>query len=133
MPNLPAGPGARTDADLDPFLSGALAYLVGPLTGVYFFVRAKEDSFIRFHAAQSIVVGSAWIGGLIVLSVLTTVIAIVPVLGPLVGLLLWAAFAFASLALWVALMYQAYRGLEWELPIAADYARELMAAPKPQG
>ena len=37
-------------------VAGALAYVLGAITGVILYVLERENRFVRFHAAQSIVV-----------------------------------------------------------------------------
>ena len=51
-------------AGLTPNVAGALAYLVGAITGILFLVidPFKTDRFVRFHAFQSIFFNLAWIG-----------------------------------------------------------------------
>ena len=50
-------------AGLTPNVAGALAYLVGFITGILFLVLDpfKTDRFVRFHAFQSIFLNLAWI------------------------------------------------------------------------
>ena len=47
---------ATTSTGLAPHVAGALAYVLGPITGVVFLVIEKDNRFVRFHAAQSIAV-----------------------------------------------------------------------------
>lgn len=42
-------------AGLEANVAGAAAYAIGWLTGLFFFFTEKEDEYVRFHAAQSIV------------------------------------------------------------------------------
>jgi len=87
-----------------------LTYAVGWITGLIFLLTEKDDKFIRFNAAQSVVVFGA-----------LTVFSMIPVLGQLVGLILWPL----SFILWIVLMFKAYNGEKMELPIASDLARQL--------
>lgn len=93
--------------------SGALAYVLGPVTGVIFLILEK-DPFVRFHAMQSIVVfvflfALQWMLGL------TLILA---VLIPLVGIV--------SFILWLVCIYKAWQGEEWEVPFAGKFARQLV-------
>ncbi len=83
--------------------AGALAYLLGPVTGLLFLV-AESDEYVRFHAMQSVVFSVA-------VFVLNTVLTISVILAVLVPLL--ALFEFA---VWLFLMYQASQGKKWEIP-----------------
>lgn len=93
--------------------SGALAYILGPITGVIFLI-VEKDPFVRFHAIQSIVV----LGGLIVLQWVLGITLILAILIPLVGLV-W----FVS---WLMLIYKAWLGEEWDYPFLGKYAREIL-------
>ena len=58
-----AAPLPAAGAGLTPNVAGALAYLVGAITGILFLVidPFKADRFVRFHAFQSIFFNLAWI------------------------------------------------------------------------
>jgi uncharacterized membrane protein len=116
---------------LAPNVAGALAYLLGPITGILFLVIEKENRFVRFHAAQSIVVGVAMVLLYIVLTVLSTILAVIPILGWIIGLLLTLIVGLGSFVLWLLLMYQAFQGREWQLPVLAPYARRMISSPTP--
>lgn len=115
-----------SSTSLAPNVAGALAYVLGPITGVAFYVMEKRNRFVRFHAAQSITVGVVVIALSIALSILGTVLAMVPVLGWIVALLLSLGVSVASFVLWLMLMWKAYSGIEWESPIAGSLARKLV-------
>jgi uncharacterized membrane protein len=117
---------AAPTTGLAPHVAGALAYILGPITGVLFLVIEKENRFVRFHAAQSITVGIVTIALYIALSLLGTVLAFIPVLGWIVALLLTLVIGFGSFVLWLVLMWRAFQGKEWEVPIAGGLARRLV-------
>lgn len=118
-----------TNTGLPSNLAGALAYLLGPLTGVIFLVVEKEDRFVRFHAAQSIVVGVFVIIASFALTLMLAILGIIPILGAIIGFFLWLTFAFATFIGWITLMFRAYQGQEWEVPVASGYARKLLVTP----
>ncbi|MEA2020311.1 MAG: DUF4870 domain-containing protein [Patescibacteria group bacterium] len=101
---------------LDPNIAAALSYLFGFVTGIIFLLIEKEDRFVRFHAMQSIIVFGA-------LFIATTVINIIPLLGQLISLLL----SVLGIVLWIMLMFKAYQGEEWEVPVLGKIAREQMS------
>lgn len=93
----------------NPNLHAALAYALGAITGIIFLLIEKENDYIRFHAAQStIVFGILWIIGFI------------PVLN-ILSVLIWPI----TLILWVVLMYKAYQGERFALPVIGDLAEKL--------
>jgi uncharacterized membrane protein len=128
-PSSPAGPppsAASGTASLAPNVAGALAYVLGIITGVIFLVIEKEDRFVRFHAAQSVAVSLVLVVISIGLSVLSTALVFVPILGLIVAFLLSVVLFFGTFVLWVLLMWRAYQGREWEVPVAGGIARKLM-------
>ena len=113
-----------TSTGLAPNVAAALSYVLGPLTGILFLVLEKENRFVRFHAAQSVAVGVAMIVLSIGLSVLSAVLAVVPILGWIIALLAGLMFALATFVLWVMLMLRAFQGRDWTVPIVGKYARQ---------
>jgi|SRR3989344_2220201 len=93
--------------------AGALAYVLGPITGVIFYVLEK-DPFVRFHAMQSIVV-------FVILFVLQWVLGLTLILLPLVPLI-----SILSFVLWLLLIYKAWQGEEWEVPVLGKYAKKFL-------
>ena len=93
--------------------AGALSYVLGPITGVIFLILEK-DSYVRFHAMQSVVVFVA----LFVLQVLLGITIVLAALVPLVSIL--------SFVLWLLLIYKAWQGEEWEVPVLGTYARKFV-------
>ena len=93
--------------------SGALAYVLGPVTGIVFLVIEK-DPFVRFHAMQSTVV-------FVALFVLQWVLGITIVLFPLSALI-----GIISFVLWLILIYKAWQGEQWEVPVLGKIAKNLL-------
>ncbi|SNR58593.1 DUF4870 domain-containing protein [Halorubrum vacuolatum] len=119
----------ESDTGLASNVAGALTYLLGPITGILFYIIETEDRFVRFHAAQSIVV----FGGLFALSIVFTVVgavlAAVPVIGWVVGIVLGLVsllLAPIGLVLWLLLMYKAYVGEEYALPVVGGVVENNM-------
>jgi uncharacterized membrane protein len=112
---------------LAPNVAAALSYVLGLITGVIFFVIEKENRYVRFHAAQSIAVSLLFIVVSIALSILSGILVFVPILGWIVAFLLSVGLAVIAFVLWVMLMWRAYQGREWEVPIAGGIARKMMA------
>ena len=117
---------ATPTTGLAPNVAGALAYVLGPITGVLFLVLEKDNRFVRFHAAQSITTGLLLVAFSIALSIISTVLAFVPVIGWIVGLLLALGLGFGGFVLWVLLIWRASQGREWEVPFAGSFARRLV-------
>jgi len=120
--SVPAGSGTVTTN-----LVGALTYLAGFITGIVFLVvdPYKSNSFIRFHAFQSIFFNVAWIGFWIVWMILSAVLT--PLTAGVFGLIalpLILIFSLAGFGIWLFLMYQAYQQKLFRLPIVGKFAAE---------
>jgi uncharacterized membrane protein len=125
-PVIATGPaGAPAQEQMAENIAGTLCYALGWLTGLIFYLIDKRP-FVRFHAAQSIVVfGGIHIllfvaGGFLGWSLLT---------GGFGGFSLSLAFSrlvhVAALVLWVVLMIKAHRGERYRIPWAADIAESI--------
>ena len=99
-------------------VAGLLCYAVGWVTGIVFLLIDKRP-FVKFHAAQSIVV----FGGLTILRI---GVGMIISFGGLLGFGLWAAVSMliglAGLVLWILLMIKAYQHELFKLPVAAGIA-----------
>ena len=118
-------PVPATGTGLTPNLAGALADLLGPITGIIFLILDKTNTFVRFHAMQSTVLWVGWVIASIALSILS---GVVPVIGWIFGLVLSIVMSFGGFILWLVLMWKAYQGQEWELPIVGPFARKQVSA-----
>lgn len=104
----------KTSTGLDANVAGALCYLLGFVTGIVFLVIEKENKFVRFHAMQSTV----FFAGLFVLDIVLQVI-------PFIGFLFVIFLVFpATVIAWLFLMYKAYQGEEFKLPIVGQFAAD---------
>lgn len=88
--------------------AAALSYALGWLTGILFLILEK-DEFVRFHAMQSILV----FGALTVISIF-----------PLLGWMLAPILGIAGFVLWLVLIYKAYQGEKFKLPVVGDFAEK---------
>lgn len=112
---------------LDENVASAACYVLGWLTGIIFFLMEKDNKTVKFHAMQSILTFLPltilyWILGVIfsmmvfgagmygaygawgILSLISTLVAIV------------------MLILWLVLMFKAYQGEKFKVPIVGDIA-----------
>lgn len=126
-PVTPAG-GGKTSSGLDQNLAGALAYVLGPITGILFLVLEKENRFVRFHAMQATILGVAWIAVSIVLSLVSGALAFIPVIGWIVSMLVSFGLGVIGFLGWLLLMWKAFQGEEWEFPGVGALARKQLGA-----
>ncbi len=90
--------------------AAALSYVLGWLTGIVFLLIEK-DSFVRFHAAQSIVVFG-----------ILTIVVLIPGIGWVIAPLAW----IVGFVLWLVLIFKAYQGEEFKLPWVGNVAKKLL-------
>jgi uncharacterized membrane protein len=68
-----------------------------------------------------------WVGWVIFWIGLSIVTSVVPVLGWIVGLLISVVLGIGGFILWLLLMWNAYQGKEWELPVVGPFARKQLS------
>lgn len=88
--------------------AAALSYLLGFISGIFFFLTSK-DKFVRFHALQSTIASLGFV-------------ALNFVLG-MIGLYMFTNLVnLVTLLLFIFLIVQAYQGKQFKLPIIGDVA-----------
>ena len=121
-PGAPA-PAAAAGGGLAPNVAGALAY-VTIIPAIIFLVMEpyNKDKFIKFHAFQCLFFAAAMVVLWIVMAIMWVVLAFIPVLGWILGMLLWFVLVFGSLGLVIFCIYKAYNGEKFMLPVIGKLA-----------
>lgn len=109
---------------LDPNLAALLSYLLGIVGGLVFFLVEKKNTYVRFHAMQSVLLFAAFVVGWVVLIVLGIVLSYLPCLGSIVSSLLGLALWLGYVVLWIVMMIKAYQGEKYKLPVIGDMAEK---------
>lgn len=105
------------------------SYLGFCFTGLAFFFLKRKRPFVRFHAAQSIVLFVPVAAVLLVLKIIS-IITFIPIIGFLFAFVinfLTSIVVIPAAILWIVLMVLSYRGIRVKLPIVGHYAEALMA------
>jgi uncharacterized membrane protein len=114
----PASSAAPSTEGLAENVAGLLCYVLGWLTGIIFLLIDKRP-FVKFHAAQSIVVFGA-------LTVLRIALGVMFSFGGLftwgIGGMLFLLLGLLGLVLWILLMIKAYQHELFKVPIASGIA-----------
>lgn len=105
----------KTAIGLEENIAGLLCYLFTFVSGIIFLLIEKENKFVRFHAMQSLI----FFGGYFIISF---IIGLIPIIGLIIGLL---AFPI-GLVIAIFLMYKAYKGEQYKLPIIGNMAEQLL-------
>jgi len=114
----------ETTIDNNNNLMAAVAYALGLVSGLIIYLIEKDkpgkSKFVMFHAMQSIILSIAFIAFSIILSI----IAIVPIIGWIIAIIAGLLFPLIALVLWIFLMYKAYSGEEYHLPVIGEMAEK---------
>ena len=100
---------AQEISDLGENVRGALCYILGFFSGIFFLLTEKKNKFVRFHAMQSTMTFGA-----------VFLISFIPIFGWIMSIILVPL----SLILWVFLIYKAYQGEKFKLPVIGDLAEK---------
>jgi uncharacterized membrane protein len=103
----------KTALGIDENIEGLLCYVLGFITGILFLILEKDNKFVRFHAMQSIITFLAFF-------VISMVLGFIPILGWMLSGLL----GLIGLVVWLLLMFKAYQGEKYKLPVAGDLAEK---------
>lgn len=103
------------ETGLDPKVSSMLAYLLGIVGGIIFYAISK-DSYVRFHAMQSILLSIA-------IAVIYGLIAVISFAIPFFFFVDWFLY-LGVIAIWIVMMLKAYNGERYKLPLIGDMAEK---------
>ena len=101
-----------------------LIYLFGWLGGLVFILVEKENTFVRFHAMQSIVLSIAATGVFIALGILS----VVPVLGFVSAYVMTPLLGLGLLGLTLYLIVKTMNGEDVRLPVISEFADRWLAS-----
>ena len=107
-------PTQQTSSGLDQNVAAALSYAAGWITGLAFLFTEPQNRFVRFHAMQSTIVFGA-------LSVLCILLQAIPLLGLLLTIFIVIPL---SAILGLLLMFKAWQGEHFKIPVAGDMAEQ---------
>ncbi len=105
---------------LEENVASAACYVLGWVTGIIFYVMEKENKTVKFHAMQSIL---TFLPFTILIWILNAIFF------SMISLGMWGVWGLiitlieiVMLILWLVLMYKAYSGEKFKLPIVGDIA-----------
>jgi uncharacterized membrane protein len=111
---FPSTSSPPAQAGLSDNAAGALAYVTIIPAIVFLVVEPyNRNSYVRFHAWQSIFLGIAAIA-------VNTVLSVIPIVG-------WVLIPFVGLGflvVWVIALLQALKGKRFKLPLLGEYAEK---------
>ncbi len=106
-------------------VAGMLAY-VTIIPSIIFLVMEpyNKNRFVRFHSFQNLFFVGALIVCWIAFTILSMVLAFIPILGHIVIALLWFALAVGSFVVWIIMLLKANGGQMWKLPVIGNMAEK---------
>ena len=125
----------KSSTGLDENIAALLAYVFHWVSGLIFFLIEKESRLVRFHAAQSLMLGILgsvvglvlWFGYVIIVIVASQINDVLGTLVSLVLGLLVFVFFLAIFVGWIMGMVKAFQGQYFKLPIIGKYAEQFSA------
>ncbi len=107
----------KTSMGLEENIAGVLCYVLGWITGIVFLVLEKENKFVRFHAMQSI---ATFLPLMVIAWIINLIFMWIPFISWAISTLIW----ILVLILWLILMFKAYQGEMYKLPIVGNFAEK---------
>ena len=113
-------------AGLQDNVASALCYLFGWITGVVFLVLApyNQNPRIRFHAFQSIFFNVGMIVLFIGLTIFSAIVAMISSVLAILFSMLHLVLFLVMIMGWLFLMYKAYNGEKFRLPVIGALAEK---------
>jgi uncharacterized membrane protein len=113
-PQAPPTPSQPAQTGLSDNAAAALAYVTIIPAIIFLIVEPyNKNSYVRFHAWQSIFMGIAAVAIQIVLSVI-----------PIIGWIIIPFFALAFLILWIIVLLKALKGERFMIPVIGKFAAQ---------
>ncbi len=120
-------PAVRPDSNL----FGALAYFLFIATALPIYFLKERDSFVKFHAIQSILLTIVAVVAWIAISIVSGILYGFTVFFQPFGLAArgfstaaWLAYQIIVFILWLLLMYKAFSGERYKLPLIGEQAEQ---------
>ena len=125
-------PGPKSTSTGLPSNVAAAIACIPLIGGIIFYILEKHDSFVRFYAMQSILLGAAWLVFYIAALIVHGVFSAIPGIGGIL-VFFWqvivALVYLVFLVLWIVAMVKAFTNVRWEIPYIGPIARKQMEGP----
>jgi uncharacterized membrane protein len=120
----PSPPDPSSSAGLEPNVAAGLSCVLLLIGGIIFLILEKKNEFVRYWAAQSVVVGGVMFAFWIAFSILVQILVHIPIIGWLFVLLLWllsVAVSIGTLVVWIIMLINSFGGKRWDVPYLSKY------------
>ena len=121
MPDENTDP-STTSTGLAPNVGAGLACIFPLVAGIIFLVIEKKNEFIRYWAAQSLILGGVMFASSIALQILFAILSAIH-LGFLVLIisLVWMLVCLGIFVLWIVMLIKSFGGQKWDIPVISQY------------
>jgi uncharacterized membrane protein len=110
-------PGKSSSTGLRPELAVFFCYLLNWVGSLIFLLLEQKDRFVRFHAAQSLILFAG-------LALIIVIASPIPIAGPFLN----ATLAVLFIVLWVLFAVRSYQGRWYRIPVISELADALEKA-----
>ncbi|MFH0974056.1 MAG: DUF4870 domain-containing protein [Candidatus Micrarchaeota archaeon] len=106
-------------------LTAAVSYVLFIVTGIIIYLMEKRNGYVRFHAMQSILLTVVLVVINVVLNIAGMMFGFLTLgFGVVLFKIIWALFGLAVFLLWLFLMWKAYSGEKYKLPLVGRMAEK---------
>jgi uncharacterized membrane protein len=127
-PPSAGAPSSAGSGGLTSNVAGALAYFTIIPAIIFLVVEPyNRDRFVKFHAFQSLFFNIAWVVLMVATMIGQIILALIPVVGWILAILLWLVIGLGGFGLWVFTMYKAYNNEQFKLPVIGNLAEQQAA------
>jgi len=122
-------PAPAASTGMEENIAGMLAYFTIIPAIIFLLIEPyNRNRFVRFHSFQCIFAAVALIVIDVALSIVSSILHFLPVIGWFLTGLLWPIWGLAQLALWLLLVIKAYQHQIFKLPVIGDMAEKQAGA-----
>lgn len=109
----------------DSNIMGVVAYLFWPLSSIILYLIKKDDSFVKFHAVQSLLLGIVVFVLFVVYMIGSTVLGFVTMgFSMLLTLPLMMLLSLAVMVYWLFVMWKTFQGETYKVPFIGGFAEQ---------
>lgn len=107
-------------------VAGLLSYILWPVACIFFLIfdPYNKNKFVRFHAFQGLFLGIAGFALALALSVVTSILSLIPAIGWILSTLAWTLLGVCYFGVAIFMMYKAYNGQWSRIPWIGDLAAQ---------
>ncbi len=112
----------KTSLGMEENIEALIAYILGWITGIVFFIIEKNSKYVKIHAAQSFI----WFFGLMIVDLILGILFRgMPMVGYIFSMIVNIVFWVVGLGTWIWLMVSVYQGKDPKIPVVRKLAESM--------